>query len=170
MEFLNIEIDERKFIKILIISIVLVIAYLAFTMSSLLVFKSYKLGANTTVDSIDFKNTIEDVPEGEISAHIDLLEKDAKKIEIAGWMFIQGQELETYDCSYVLKNQETGKMYLMRTQMEENINLVEEEHKMAGLHAQCLLYGIPKGMYDIYVLYRNNNEDRLVSTLIPVQL
>ncbi len=166
MEFLNIEINEKIFIKILVISIALVITYMAFTMSSLLIFKSYTLGPNTSVTSIEPEHSTEFVPEGKISAHIDLLEVDSKKIEIAGWMFVEGQELKTFNSSFVLKNQETGKMYLMRTQMEDNINLVDEEHKPYGIHAQCLLFGIPKGRYDIYVLYRNNDEDMLVNTLI----
>ncbi len=166
MEFLNIEINEKFFIKILVISIALVITYMAFTMSSLLIFKSYTLGPNTSVTSIEPEHSTEFVPEGKISAHIDLLEVDSKKIEIAGWMFVEGQELKTFNSSFVLKNQETGKMYLMRTQMEDNINLVDEEHKPYGIHAQCLLFGIPKGRYDIYVLYRNNDEDMLVNTLI----
>lgn len=170
MDFLDIEIDEKLYIKLLIISIVLVIVFLGLTMSSILMFKSYTLGPNTEVSSIDADNAKEDVPDGEYSAHIDLLEHDGQKLEIAGWMFKQGEKIETFNSSYVLKNQETGKMYLMRTQMEENINLVEEEHKRAGLHAQCLLVGLPKGVYDIYVLYRNNGEDMLISTLVPVEL
>lgn len=170
MEFLNIEINKKLYIKILIVSICLVITYLAFTMSSLLIFKSYTLGPNTSVVFLDGENATEYVPDGEISAHIDLLEQDKKKIEIAGWIFIEGQELNTFNSSYVLKNQETGKMYLMRTQMEENNNLVEKIHKPYGIHAQCLLLGIPTGKYDIYVLYRNNDEDMLVSTLIEVTI
>ena len=170
MDFLDIEIDEKLFIKILIVSIVLVVVYLGLTMSSILMFKSYNLGPNTEVSSIDPENAKEDVPDGEYSAHTDLLEHDGKKLEIAGWMFKQGENIETFDASYVIKNQETDKMYLMRTQMEENDNLIEEEHKNAGLHAQCLLVGIPKGAYDIFVLYRNNGEDMLVSTLISVEL
>lgn len=109
MEFLNIEINEERFVKILIVSIVFIIAYLAFTMSSLLVFKSYTLGANTSVTAIKPENNVEDVENGEISARIDLVRHDNKKIEISGWAFIEGQKLKTFNCSYVLKNQETGK-------------------------------------------------------------
>ena len=158
MDFLNIEINEKLFIKILAVSIIVVIVYLAFTMSSLLIFKSYTLGPNTSVNY------------EQINTHIDLLEHDNKKIEISGWAYKEGEAIGTVNSNYVLKNQETGKMYLMRTQMEENINIQEEEHKMAGLHAQCLLFGIPKGMYDIYVLYQNDNEDILAFTLISVEL
>lgn len=158
MNFLDIEINEKLFIKILIVSIIVVIIFLAFTMSSLLVFKSYKLGPNTSVNDEN------------INTHIDLLEHNNKKIEIAGWAYKEGEAIGKVKSNYVLKNQETGKMYLMRTQMEENINIQEEEHKMAGLHAQCLLFGIPKGMYDIYVLYQNDDENILAFTLISVEL
>jgi regulatory protein YycI of two-component signal transduction system YycFG len=172
MEFLNIEINNSRYIKILIVSIILVIVYLALTMSSLLICKSYKLGSNTTVISINPENNVENVEDGEISAHIDLLEHETngKTIEISGWAFREGAPLNTINSSYVLKHQETGKMYFMATEMEENINLVEEEHKKAGLHARSLVLGMPKGMYDVYVQYQNDDEDILVFTLISFEL
>lgn len=162
MDFLDIEINEKLFIKILIVCIVAIIVFLSFTMSSLLVFKTYTPDPNTTIVT----------EEGVINTHIDLLEIEPKKIEISGWAYKEGLEkIGTVKCNYVLKNQETGKMYLMRTKMEENINLLEdEEHKMAGLHAQCLKFGMPKGLYDIYVLYQNDGEDILAFTLISVEL
>lgn len=172
MGFLNTEINKSLYIKILIVSIVLVIVYLALTMSSLLICKSYTLGRNTEVLSIEPENSIEYVDDGKISAHIDLIEheKNGKTIEISGWAFREGADLNSINASYVLKHQETGKMFLMRTQMEENINLVEDEHKKAGLHARSLVLGMPKGAYDIYVLYHNNGEDILAFTLISFEL
>ncbi len=172
MGFLDTEINKSLYIKILIVSIVLVIVYLALTMSSLLICKSYTLGPNTEVLSIDPKNSIEEVEDGEISAHIDLIEhkKNGKTVEISGWAFREGSELDSINASYVLKHQETGKMFLMRTQMEENINLVEDKHKKAGLHARSLVLGMPKGAYDIYVLYHNDSEDILAFTLISFEL
>lgn len=159
MDFLDIEINEAVFKKVIIASVILLVIYLALTMSSLLVFKSYTLGADTSVNGED------------INTHIDLLEPDGKKIEISGWAYKEGEEIGNVNCNYVLKNQETGKMYLMRTKMEENINLLDdEEHKMAGLHAQCLKFGLPKGWYDIYVLYQNDGEDILAFTLISVEI
>lgn len=159
MDFLDIEITESLVKKLIIASLVLLIIYLAFTMSSLLVFKSYTLGPDTSVNG------------EEINTHIDLLEPEGKKIEISGWAYKEGEEIGKVKCNYVLKNQETGKMYLMRTKMEENINLLnDEEHKMGGLHAQCLKFGVPKGWYDIYVLYQNDGEDILAFTLISVEL
>lgn len=158
MDFLDIEITEKLYIKILLVLILLVVIYLALTMSSLLIFKSYTLGATTSVN------------DEEINTHIDLLEPQGKKIEIAGWAYKEGDEISTVNANYVLKHQETGKMFLMRTKMEENVNLSDSEIKQAGLHAQCLLFGIPSGRYDICVLYQNGEEDILANTSIYVDL
>ncbi len=158
MDFLDIEITQKMYIKILVILIILVIIYLALTMSSLLIFKSYSLGPNTSVN------------DELINTHIDVLESKGKKIEIAGWAYKEGDKITTVNANYVLKHQETGKMYLMRTKMEENINLEDPDIKLAGIHAQCLLFGIPSGKYDICVLYQNGESDILADTLIDVDL
>ena len=158
MDFLDIEITKKMYVKILISFILLVIIYLAFTMSSLLIFKSYTLGANTSVN------------DEKINTHIDILEKSNSKIEIAGWAYKEGEKITTVNCNYVLKNQETGKMYLMRTKMVENGNIQDEEYRLAGMHAQCLLLGAPSGWYDILVLYQNAENDILTPTLIEVEI
>ena len=83
MEFLDIEITEKLYIKILITLIALIIVYLGLTMSSLLIFKSYTLGPNTSVND-----------EG-INMHIDKLEAKGKKIEIAGWAYKEGEPIKS---------------------------------------------------------------------------
>jgi len=160
MEFLNIEIDEKLFRNILLGICIFILVLLALQMSSLLIFKSYKLGPNTTVK------------DDEINTHIDILEHGGGKLELAGWAYKEDEEIKTFNSSYVIKNKETGKMYRMRTQMEENINLPEEDpnRMKAGLHARCLLLGLPKGEYDILVLYKNDGNDILASTKISFNL
>ena len=158
MDFLDIEITGKRYIKILIVLIILVIIYLALTMSSLLIFKSYKLGPNTSVE------------ENVLHTHLDVLEISNKKIEIAGWAYKDGEPLGDVNSNYVLRNKETGKMYLMRTKMVENGNIQNEEYKLAGMHAQCLLVGVPKGQYEIMVLYKNGDNDILTSTNIEREI
>lgn len=158
MDFLDIEITEKRYIKILIVFLIALVIYLALTMSSLLMFKSYSLGPNTSVN------------DEKINTHIDVLEPTPKKIEIAGWAYKEGDKISTVNANYVLKHQETGKMYMMRTKMEENINLSDPDIKLAGIHAQCLLFGLPSGKYDICVLYQNGEEDILADTKIDVDL
>lgn len=158
MDFLDIEVNEKMFSRILIVSIVVIIFYLNLVMASILIFKSYKLGPNTTVSNED------------INTHIDVLEVSKKKIEIAGWAYKEGEPIGIVNSSYVIRNQDTGKMYLMKTKMEENINLDGTDMEMAGIHAQCLLIGIPKGKYDIYVLLKEDNKEILANTLISVDI
>lgn len=158
MKFLDIEITKKLYIKILIISLIAIVVLMALTMSSLLVFKSYTLGIDTVVND-----------EG-MNMHIDILEHDSKKVEIAGWAYYEGEKLGKVNSNYVLENQETRKMYLMRTKMEENINITDEEYKLSGMHAQCLTFGIPKGIYNIYVLYNSSNKNILANTSIQVEL
>ena len=57
----------------------------------------------------------------------------------------------------------------MRTKMVENGN-VDEEYKLSGMHAQCLLGGIPKGNYEFLVLYQNGDNDILTSTNIEREI
>ena len=159
MEFLDLEIDKATFIKILVCFLVLIVIYMMLTMSSLLIFKSYTLGANTEV-----------VEERVLNTHIDILEPEGKKVEIAGWAYKEGEPLGTVNSNYVLRHKETGKMYLMRTKMVENVNIQDENYKLAGMHAQCLLLGAPNGWYDILVLYQNAENDILTPTLIEVEI
>ena len=46
--------------------------------------------------------------------------------------------------------------------MVENVNIQDENYKLAGMHAQCLLLGAPSGWYDILVLYQNAENDILL--------
>ena len=158
MKFLDIEIDEKLFKKLIVVGIVFIIAYMAFTMSSLLIFKSYEIGSNTSTK------------DEQIRTHMDILEVSGKKLELAGWAYKEGEKIEKVNSSYIIKHLESGKMYRMRTQMEKNPNVKDIGYELAGIHAQCLLLGIPKGKYQILVLYRNNNEDILADTLINFEV
>lgn len=157
MDFLDLEIDKSTFIKILIGLLICILIYIALTMSSLLVFKSYKLGPNTLIE------------DNVLNTHFDVLEISNKKIELSGWAYKEGETLGKVNSNYILRNKETGKMYLMRTKMVENGN-VDEEYKLSGMHAQCLLVGIPKGNYEFLVLYQNGDNDILTSTNIEREI
>ena len=157
MDFLDLEIDKSTFIKILISLLICILIYIALTMSSLLVFKSYKLGPNTSIE------------DNVLNTHFDVLEISNKKIELSGWAYKEGETLGKVNSNYILRNKETGKMYLMRTKMVENGN-DDEEYKLFGMQAQCLLVGIPKGNYEFLVLYQNGDNDILTSTNIEREI
>lgn len=158
MKFLDIKIDEKMFKILIIIAISFIIVYMALAMSSLLIFKTFKLSEYTSLDS------------EEIITHIDVLEYEGKKIEISGYAYKDGEKIETVNSSFIIKHKESGKMYRMRTQMEKNKNVEDIGQEYSGIHAQCLKLGIPKGEYDILVLYRNNDEDILADTLISFEI
>ena len=158
MEFLDFEINEKNLRNIAIAIGVIIIIYMAFTMNSLVVLKSYSLGATTSVN------------DEEIRTHIDSLDVSSKKIEITGYAYKDGEKIESVNSYFVLKNQDNDKMYLMKTAMIKKSELKEIGCENAGLHAQCMVFGLPKGKYQIMVLYRNNNEDILADTLIPFEI
>ena len=160
MEFLDIEINQKRIIKLIIIFSIIVFLYIVFTLISLLIFEPYKMNENT---KLELKNDV-------VITHIDLLVHDSKKVEITGWAYKEGQKIKKAKTSFVLKNKETEKMYLMKTRMEENDELKDIGCEYGGLHAQCLLLGLKKGTYDIYVLYENDNESILSFSLISFDI
>lgn len=159
MKFLEVEIDEIIFRRLVITALILIVLYMAISMSSILILKNYTLGPDTSAND-----------EG-INTKVDSLEGiGSKKIEITGWAYREGDKIETINSNFVLKNQDTDQMYLMKTVMEKKDTLEGTGYENCGLHAQCLTLGLPKGRYQIYILYRNNNEDILADTLIPFEI
>lgn len=154
MKVLDLEVNQKGYIKILCACILIVVIILAIYYVSLLTYKEFTLEEETIVA---------DISEQDMSVHIDVLEKQGKKVEIAGWAYKEGEKIKTINSSYVLKNQETGKMYILRTRHEDNIN-VPEEYKISGLHSRFILGSLASGRYDIYVLYKNNNNNILAKT------
>lgn len=161
MNFLDLEINQKNYIKILIISILFVILVIGINFTILLFPKKYTVENTTKVASFE--------EEKDLVVHIDILAPQDKKIEIVGYAYLTDDEVFTVDCSYVLKNKSTGKMYLLKTIHEKNIN-VPEVYPYAGMHTRFLTLGIEKGNYDICVLYRNNENDILKSTGINVEI
>ena len=50
MKFLDIKIDEKMFKMLIIIAIIFIIVYMALDMSSLLIFKTFKLSETTSLN------------------------------------------------------------------------------------------------------------------------
>lgn len=161
MNFLDLEINQKNYIKILIISILFVILVIGINFAILLFPKEYTVENTTKVASFE--------EEKDLVVHIDILAPQGKKVEIVGYAYLTDDEVFTVDCSYVLKNKSTGKMYLLKTIHEKNVN-VPEVYPYAGMHTRFLTLGIEKGNYDICVLYRNNENDVLKSTGINVEI
>lgn len=154
MNLLNLEVNKRNYIKVLCACILIVCIILVFYYISLLTYKDFELEEGTKIVDIDAPN---------ISVHIDVLEKSGNKVEIAGWAYKKNEKIKTINSSYVLKNQETGDMVILRTRHEDNVN-VPEEYKISGMHSRAIIATLPAGRYDIYVLYKNNQNNILAKT------
>lgn len=154
MKLLDLEVNQKNYIKVLVFCILLVLIILVCYYVSLLTYKELVLDENTS---------IADITELEMNVNIDILERQGSKVEIAGWAYKENEKIKTINSNYVLKNQENGKMYILRTRHEDNIN-VPEEYKISGLHTRFILGNLENGRYDIYVLYKNNDNNILAKT------
>ncbi len=160
MKLLEVEVNQKSYIKILFVCIILVILIIALYYASLLTYKSYTLEEGTI---------IADIGEQNMSVHIDSMPVQNDKVEIVGWAYKENEKIKTINSSYVLKNEETDQMYILRTRYEENLN-VPEEYSNSGIHTRFITKNMPNGRYDIYVLYKNNNNNILAKTGIYIDI
>ncbi len=160
MKLLELEVNQKNYIKILCVCIILVVIILALYYASLLSYKSYELEDETIIADIGQEN---------MSVHIDSMDYQNGKGEIVGWAYKEEENIRTINCSFVLKNEENGKMYILRTRHEENLN-VPEEYSVSGIHTRFIAKNMQNGRYDVYVLYKNNNNNILAKTGIYLDI
>lgn len=153
MDLLNLEVNKKGYVKILCAFIFIVFIIIVAFYISFLTYKSFTLEENTIVADINEEN---------MNVHIDVLENNGTTVEIAGWAYKENEKIKTINCSYVLKNQETGEMYILRTRHEENTN-VPEDYEISGIHARFIIGNLASGRYDIYVLYKNNGTNNILA-------
>ena len=161
MEFLDLEINQKNYIKILILSIIIVLVILGIYYMTLLFPKKFVLDEATKVVAFE--------EEKDLIVHIDSLSPPSSKIEIFGYAYRQDESVDTVNCSYVLRNSASGKMYLLKTIHEKSVN-VPEVYPYAGMHTRFMTVGIEKGNYEICVLYKNNENNVLKDTGIRVDI
>lgn len=160
MDFLNLEINQKNYIKILSISFLIVFVIVGIYYFALIIPKNYTIEKETKVAAFE--------EEKDLIVHIDVL-SPGKIVEIAGYAYLTDDEVFTVDCSYILRNSKSGKMYLVKTIHEKNIN-VPEVYPYAGMHTQFVSFGMEKGNYEICVLYKNNENNFLKDTGIRVDI
>lgn len=160
MKLLELEINQKSYIKILCVCVIFVVIILALYYISLLSYNSFKLEEGTI---------IADIGEENMSVHIDSMDYINGKGEIVGWAYKEGEKIKTINCSYVLKNVETERMYILRTRYEKNTN-VPEEYNISGIHTRFITKNMPKGKYDVYVIYKNNNNNIFAKTGVHIDI
>lgn len=163
MNWLDIEIDEKVYKRILIIGILIIFAYVIVFAISFLVPRVYTLDSKTIIDE-----------ENCIKNGISKLNVGDKIIELEGWAYKEEQSIETYDCYFVLKGYNNDKMYILRTIKKEvePLMFVDNQYNCynSGLYSKSLIAGLEKGVYDLYILYKNNGENILTNTTLRFEI
>ena len=163
IEFLDLEINNKIYKRIFAIGIVLIVCYCVFTFFYFSLPCIYNMEKNTIVDE---NNTIK--------TGINSIYKGNIRLKIFGWAYKEDQDIQTFNSCYILKNIETGKMYKIRAQMKEIPELQNVDAKYcfsrSGLESQSIVIGMKKGIYDVYILYKNDNENMLVNTGIQANI
>lgn len=160
---LDIEIDEKIFKRLLIVGIVIIISYLG------IMFLSFAIPRVYIMD----KNTVEDT-EGVVENGINILHRGSMRLELSGWAYKKGQSVESFESYFILKSQENGRMYILNAQMEQvpELHFIDSKYNClnCGMHSQSIVLGLKNGDYDLYILYKNDNENLLVNTDVVVEI
>lgn len=159
---IDFEINEKNFRKVLNIGIIIVICYFLITIVSYSLPRIYLLDKNTILDE-----------NHSVKCGIDTLYRGSFRLEIQGWAYKDGEPITRSNSCFILKNQETGRMYILRAEMKEMpelqfVNGIDELH--SGIHSQSIVLGLKDGNYDLYILYKNNGENLLVNTETVVEI
>lgn len=158
---IDFEISEKNFKKIMIIGIFIVISYFV------LLFTLYAIPRIYLLD----KNVVED--NNSVKCGIDNLYRGSFRLEIQGWAYKEGQPIKRANSCFLLKNQETGRMYILPASMDikkelQFVDGIDELH--SGIHSQSIVLGLRDGKYDLFILYRNDGEKLLVKTDVVVEI
>lgn len=121
--------------------------------------RSYKIPANATT-----KNTNKEV----VDFAIDEIVTGRKYIEISGWAYRRDRNIGYVKSNYVIKNEESGKMYKLNTDMVYRGEFYAMEQKYdcrrGGMYAKSLAIGLPKGLYQIFIEYKSDDENIVFDT------
>lgn len=156
-KILDLEVDEKNFKIICFIGIITILLFclaLYLEMGSL---GKYKVQNNMYID----KNK-------EVEFTIDEVNTSRKYIEISGWAYKRGQNIGYFNNRFIIQNQKTKEYKALHTEMTYVGELfsVDEKYdcRRAGMYAKSIAISLKKGLYKIFIEYRNDDENILVDT------
>ena len=106
-----------------------------------------------------FNRNIKIVDSDEYVVNIESLNSSRIKLSISGYAFKGPDAIERYNSYYILKNEQTGKMYKLKTKMEQRGNFKGTGVEFSGMHSQAITLFMEKGKYNLYIWYDNNDEN-----------
>ena len=121
MDFFNKEINEEICIKYLITIFAFIILVIILSAYEMLIPKRFNR---------DIKISDSD----EYVVNIENLNSSRTKLSISGYAFKGSDAIERYNSYYILKNEQTGKMYKLKTKMEQRGNFKGTGVEFSGMH------------------------------------
>ncbi|MCR5186672.1 MAG: hypothetical protein K6D97_06120 [Clostridia bacterium] len=91
-------------------------------------------------------------------------------IVIHGYVFDNRPKINKFDTCYVLKNSNTDKYYKLNTIMKKMDEIEDENISNRGMYTKAHLSFLPKGNYELFIFYNNNDENFLLNTDIKFEL
>lgn len=156
-ELINAEVQEKNFKRLVVISAILILAIILLVFFSIGRMQKYKVP-----DNIETKNN------GKIEYKINSISTGTKFIEIQGWAYRTGKNIGYFDNRYVIRNEETHEYKVLNTQMKivEEFFSIDDKYdcRRAGMYAKSLALGLKKGLYQIFIEYKSDNENLLIDT------
>ena len=151
MDFLDKEIDKNLCIKYLLTISVFILVLIILSAIEMLIPKRFNKDIKIS-DSDEYVVNIENLNNSKI------------KLSISGYAFKGPDAIERYNSYYILKNEQTGKMYKLKTKMEQRGNFKGTGVEFSGMHSQAITLFMKKGKYNLYIWYDNNDENVLLKT------
>lgn len=161
MNFLNkiidIEIEEKFFKRIVFIGMIIILLVIMLVFLNFGIIRNYKVP-----EGFKTKN------DGTIEYKIDSISTGRKYIEIKGWSYKKGQNIGYFDSRFVIRNEETQEYKVLNTEMQivdEFFSIAEKyDCRRAGMYSKSLALGVKKGLYQIFIEYKNDDEKILFDT------
>lgn len=156
-KILNLEIEEKAFKKLIVISIVAILIIILLVFLNLGMMRNYTVPADAETEN-----------KGKVEYKINSILTGAKYVEIQGWAYRTGQNIGYFDNRFVIRNESTHEYRALNTQMQmvDEFFSIDEKYdcRRAGMYAKSLAIGLEKGLYQIFIEYKSDNENLLVET------
>ena len=154
---LDIEVDEKIFKIICAVGVVVIVLFCLAMYLELGTLRNYKVSDDMKLDKTK-----------QVEYNIDNVVVGRKYIKIVGWAYKKGKNVGYFDSRFLIKNRENAEFKALRTQMTSIDELFSVDGKYdcrrSGMYAKSIAIGLKKGLYDIFIEYKNDKENILVDT------
>lgn len=153
----NAELEEKFFKRVIFICIVVILLVVAIVFFSFGFMPNYEIAKGMKT-----KN------DGEIEYKIDSIQTSRKYVEIKGWAYKKDRNIGYFNNRFVIRNEDTKKYKVLKTEMQSVDEFFSIDGKYdcrrAGMYAKGLALGLKKGLYQVFIEYKSDKENRIFDT------